>query len=46
MTNSEHKKWEAYYEEAARRDFERPIYKRCDEEDEKERGSSDEMLSM
>jgi hypothetical protein len=36
MTAEEHEKWERYYEETARRDFERDIYKRCEEEDRKE----------
>lgn len=35
MTQEEHDKWEEYYQEAARRDFERWIYKCQDEEDAK-----------
>jgi len=33
MTEEEIEKWEDYYLETARKDFEREIYKRCDEED-------------
>lgn len=33
MSEREREKWERYYEEAVQRDFERAIYKRCDEED-------------
>lgn len=33
MTSEEHAKWEEYYKEASDRDFERMIYKMCDEED-------------
>lgn len=36
-TDAEIERWEAYYREAAQRDFERAIYRRCDEEDAKER---------
>lgn len=33
----EAERWEEYYREAMQRDFERAIYRRCDEEDSKER---------
>ena len=33
MTQDEHDKWEQWAQEAAQRDFEREIYRRCDAED-------------
>ena len=33
MSEQELEKWEQYWREAAQRDFERDIYRRCDEED-------------
>lgn len=33
MTPEDHARWERYYEESVRRDFERTIYARCDDED-------------
>lgn len=33
MSDEERERWERYAEEAAQRDFEREIYKRCAEED-------------
>lgn len=33
MTNEEIQRWEVYWREAAQRDIEREIYRRCAEED-------------
>jgi hypothetical protein len=33
MTQEERDRWERWYEEAARRDFERWIYEQCDKEE-------------
>lgn len=44
VSESEHERWEEYYREAAQRDFEHWVYKRCDEEDAAEREMRESQL--
>jgi len=46
MTQEEIDRWENYYQESARRDFERQIYKRCDSEDAEEINHGKEIRSV